>query len=87
VKLTSSVAALAALYAIPGTPLAAHAPAVEQAMQRAAQVRAGDIQPPGNWTTGAQLPRSPDGNRMNTERGEVPTTGPRMLWVGGNGGG
>jgi len=48
-------------------------------------VRAGDINLPGNWTTGLMLPRQ-DGKMNFDGTAAVPTSGPRMLWIGGNGG-
>ena len=82
---TSSIATMAAIFAVPGTALAAHAPAIEKALARAAEVRAGNIQLPGNWTTGLMLPRQ-DGKMNFDGTAAVPTSGPRMLWIGGNGG-
>jgi hypothetical protein len=82
---TSSIATMAAIFAVPGTALAAQAPAIEKALARAAEVRAGNIQLPGNWTAGLMLPRQ-DGKMNFDGTAAVPTSGPRMLWIGGNGG-
>lgn len=78
------LAALLALYAVPGTALAAQVPAIQAALDRAAEVRAGDIQPPGDWRTGVMLPRQ--NGRMNFDpTATVPSSGPRLLWIGSNG--
>jgi hypothetical protein len=73
-----------ATYALPGTPLAAHSAVIKRALDRAVQVRASDINPPGNWITGAMLPRI-DGRMTYDKDAVIPVSGPRMLWVGGNG--
>jgi hypothetical protein len=80
-----TLAALAAVFTLPGTALAAHGPTIENALERAAQVRTGSFQPPGNWTTGAMLPRQ-DGKINFDPRRSIPSAGPRMLFIGGNGG-
>jgi hypothetical protein len=84
-----TIAALVALYAVPGTALAAHAPSLAQALDRAVQVRAGNIAPPGNWTTG-YISR-PDGSktyiRIAGRDDDDDDDWSRCGWIGSNGGG
>jgi hypothetical protein len=81
---THKLFALAMAFAIP-VGLVAQTASIERALDRAVQVRAGNIQPPGSWTTGVMLPR--EAGMMNYDsNAAVPNQGPRMLWIGGNGG-
>jgi hypothetical protein len=83
----ASAATLVPLYALRGTPLAAHVAVIQRALDRAVRLRASDVQPPGNWTMGMMLPRTDDGRMNFDEDAPIPNLGPRMLWIGGNGGG
>jgi hypothetical protein len=69
-----STAALVALYAMAGTPLAAHAGPVGHAIERAIQVRAHATAAPGKWQTDR------DGRSL-------PQRGISVTHIGGNGSG
>lgn len=73
-------------FAQAGTPLAAHTAMIERAIHRAMAVRASDILPPGNWHKGMMLPHLDDGSIDYDEDALIPTCGPRMVWIGGDGG-